>query len=97
MDVCLVSPAVESDELDRVAELNSWSRLTTRANQPSLAVNLTMLRHPGAQYIYKVDEDIFVGDQFFDRLLEGHRRVAQEGRYQVGFSAPVLNTNGTQP
>jgi hypothetical protein len=93
-DVCLVSAAVESDELDGMAERNGWSRLTTRRNQVALAQNLAIVRHPGARWIYKLDEDVVVGEGFFEALLDGYERVEREGRFQLGLAAPVLNLNG---
>jgi hypothetical protein len=93
-DVCLVSPAVESAELDRMAERRGWSRLVTRRNQVALAQNLAILAHPAAEWIYKVDEDVLIGDGFFAKLLDGYRRVEADGRHRVGFCAPILNVNG---
>lgn len=93
-DVCLVSPGVASDELDRVAERNGWSRLRTRRNQVALAQNLAIARHPDARWIYKIDEDVLIGEGFFDGLMAGYERVEREGRFAVGVVAPVLNVNG---
>jgi hypothetical protein len=93
-DVCLVSPGVESGELDRVAGRNGWSRLRTRRNQVALAQNLAIAHHPEARWIYKVDEDVLVGEGFFDALQAGYRRVENEGRFAGGLVAPVLNVNG---
>lgn len=93
-DVCLVSPAIESEELDRMAERNGWSRLTTRRNQVALAQNLAIVHHPDARWVYKLDEDVVVGEGFFEALLDGYRRVEAEGRFELGLCAPVLNLNG---
>jgi hypothetical protein len=41
-----------------------------------------------------LDEDIFVGRGFFQALFDGFQHVEREGRYNVGFVAPVLNVNG---
>jgi hypothetical protein len=93
-DVCLVSAAVESPALDRLAERNGWSRLVTRRNQVALAQNLAIAHHPGARWLYKLDEDVVVGAGFFGALLDGYRRVQADGRHRVGFVAPILNVNG---
>lgn len=94
IDVCLVSPAAESYELDRTAERLGWSRLVTEANNPSLAQNLAVVRHPEADWLFKIDEDILVGEGFFAGLERGFVRTQAEGPYTPGFCAPVLNVNG---
>jgi hypothetical protein len=94
VDVCLVSAATESPELDRLAERNGWSRLVTRRNQVALAQNLAIARHPGARWLYKVDEDVIVGAGFFEGLRQGYANVMDDGRHRVGFVAPILNVNG---
>jgi len=94
LDVCLVSPALRSEALEALAERRGWSYLSTRANYVSLAQNLAIARHPGARWVYKLDEDIVIGEGFFDRLLAAYERVAAEGHYRPGFCAPVLNVNG---
>jgi len=60
----------------------------------SLAQNLAIARHPGARWVYKLDEDIVIGDGFFAGLRQAYERVAEEGHYLPGFCAPVLNVNG---
>ena len=94
VDVCLVSPALRSEPLEALAERCGWSYLSTRANYVSLAQNLAIARHPSARWVYKLDEDIVIGEGFFDRLRAAYERVAAEGRYHPGFCAPVLNVNG---
>ena len=94
VDVCLVSPGRHLPELERLAERCGWSYLSTRANYVSLAQNIAIARHPSARWIYKLDEDISVAEGFFERLLEAYQRTAAEGRYELGFCAPVLNVNG---
>lgn len=94
MDVCLVSPALRSEPLEALAERRGWSYLSTRANYVSLAQNLAIARHPRARWVYKLDEDIVIGEGFFERLLAAYERVVAEGHYRPGFCAPVLNVNG---
>ncbi len=94
LDVCLVSPALNSPELERLAARRGWSYLSTRANYVSLGQNIAIARHPAARWIYKLDEDILIAEGFFERLLGTYQRIATEGRYEPGFCAPVLNVNG---
>lgn len=94
VDVCVVSPGVDAPAVRAIAERHGWSYLTTRANQVGLAQNLAIVALPAARLIYKLDEDIFISDGFFDDLLAGFRRVEAESEFAVGFCAPVLNVNG---
>ncbi len=94
IDVCLVSPALRSGPLEVLAERRGWSYLSTRANYVSLAQNLAIARHPDARWVIKLDEDIVIGEGFFERLLAAYERVVAGGRYRPGFCAPVLNVNG---
>jgi len=94
IDVCLVSPALRSGPLEALAERRGWSYLSTRANYVSLAQNLAIARHPDARWVVKLDEDIVIGEGFFERLLAAYGRVVAEGHYRPGFCAPVLNVNG---
>ncbi len=94
LDVCLVCPGRRSDALDRWAANHGWSVLTTASRRPGLGLNLAVARHPQARWLFKLDEDIVIGEGFFDRLIAGHQRIEDEGSYRLGFLAPLLNLNG---
>ena len=94
VDVCLVSPGVNSSDVAVLAARNGWSYLSTEPNYPSLALNLVIGRHPRAQSILKLDEDIFIGADFVPRLLAAYDRVQSAQVYQPGFVAPTINVNG---
>jgi hypothetical protein len=94
MDVCLVVPGADVSELGAIAEQHGWSLLHTRANKLSLAQNLAITHHPQARWIYKLDEDIFVGKDYFQGLNECWKQAEEEGRFDIGIVAPLLNVNG---
>jgi hypothetical protein len=94
VDVCIVSPGVEPPELRALAQRRGWSWLGTRKNAVSLALNRAIAAHPAARYVHKLDEDIFIGEGYVERMLAGYLRYRAEGRYTPGFVAPVLNVNG---
>src|SRR4051812_19798188 len=93
-DVCVVSAGVTSPELAEVARANGWSYLTTRTRRLASAQNIAIREHSHAQWIFKVDEDVFATEGSFDRVLDGHQAVDAEGVYRPGFAAPILNVNG---
>lgn len=94
MDVCIVCPAVRPTRLMDIAAQNGWSFLRTRANKLALAQNLAVRLHPKAQWIHKLDEDIFISDGYFQNMHEGYVRIQNQGVHNPGFCAPLLNVNG---
>ncbi|RXT04586.1 hypothetical protein EIZ39_19785 [Ammoniphilus sp. CFH 90114] len=94
LDVCLTSSGLYSQKLADMAERNNWSYLYTTLNEVSLTQNLAISNHPDAKWIYKMDEDIFISNQYFENLLLGYQRIDQEGLYNPGFVAPLINLNG---
>lgn len=94
VDVCIVSSGLYSEQLAEMAAEHGWSYLYTKLNKVALPQNLAVIKHPKAKWIYKLDEDIFISENFFDRLLEGYLYVKKEGLYDPGFCAPLLNING---
>ena len=94
LDVCIVCPGVRPPELEALAERAGWSFLATEENALALAQNLAVAHHPRARWLHKVDEDIVIGERYFERMLEGYRRVKEDGRHLPGFCAPLLNVNG---
>lgn len=94
LDICLVSSGLYSEELADWAKHNKWSYLYTTINEVSLAQNLAILEHPEAEWIYKLDEDMFITNQYFENLLLGYKHIEEEGLYNPGFVAPIINING---
>ena len=94
MDVCIVSSGIYSEELEKIASEHGWSYLSTKRNCVTLLQNVAILKHPDAEYIYKIDEDIFVTEHCFERMKETFLRVEKDGLYDVGFVAPLLPING---
>ena len=93
-DVCLVTPGSFKPQLAAIAEENGWSYLHTAANRVSLGQNLAVRVDPKAEFIHKLDEDIFLPPAYFEQMVTSYAQVKRDGRYRVGFCAPLLNVNG---
>ncbi len=93
VDYCLVSSGKYVPALDKLAEKNGWSYLHTEQNQVCFIQNLAVELHPEAEYIWKLDEDIFIGKDFFGRMIQEYHRIEQCGEYRIGFLAPVIPLN----
>ena len=93
-DVCIVSPGMFNEKLVELCEKNSWSYLSVEMNKVTLAQNIAIHLHKSAKYIYKLDEDMFITEEFFENLKETYLKVKEENKYKVGFVAPLINING---
>lgn len=93
VDYCLVSSGRWDPVLEKKAEQNGWSYLSTGTNQVCFIQNLVVELHPSAKYILKMDEDIFIGKHFFSQMIQGYHRIEKEGEYHIGFVVPVVPLN----
>lgn len=92
-DVCLVSSGIYSEKLAQIAEQYSWSYASTKRNCLPLALNIGIILHPEAEFIYKIDEDIFVTKHLFETLAKTYEQVKSDGMYEPGFIAPIIPVN----
>ena len=93
VDYCLVSSGKYVAYLDELAEKNLWSYLYTETNQVCFIQNTVIELHPAAEYIFKMDEDMFIGHGFFERMIQEYHRIEAEGEYGIGFVVPVIPLN----
>lgn len=93
VDYCLVSSGKYDKRLEELAEDNHWSYLYTEQNQVCFIQNLVVELHPKAEYIIKMDEDIFIGKDFFTGMLREFHKIEKEGDYRIGFAVPVIPLN----
>lgn len=93
-DFCVASAGMYSSELEEMCTENDWSYLSVSRNSPGVALNKAIALHSEADYIYKLDEDIFISSDFFRLLREGYDQTWRDSLLEPGFCAPVLNVNG---
>ena len=93
-DVCVVTSGKEDETMKRLCEKNQWSYLSTNMNNVSLVTNMAISLHPQAEYIIKMDEDIFVTKGTFETLIETYNKVEKDSDYEVGFVSPIIPVNG---
>lgn len=94
VDVCIVSSGKWSETLDNLCSKNSWSYLSTNRNNVSLAQNIAIDLHKKANYIYKLDEDIFITEHYFENMMKAYKYCEKHTDYNVGVVAPLLPING---
>ena len=93
MDICILSSGIYSEKLNQICQEYEWSYLSTEQNNVSLIQNVAIKLHAEAQYIYKIDEDIFVTDHYFENLKAAYL-LAQKEDYFPGVVAPLIPVNG---
>lgn len=94
IDVCIVSPGMYNEKLVKLCEENNWSYLSVEQNKVTLAQNIAINLYPNAEYIYKLDEDMFITENFFYDLKETYKKVIEDKCYKPGIIVPLINVNG---
>ncbi len=90
MDVCVTVAGKDSAYIMDKCEENGWSYLSTEDNRIGLTQNLAIKLHPEAEYIHKLDEDIFIPDGYFQALESAYEQINRESLWRVGFIAPLI-------
>lgn len=93
IDICVVSSGIYSESLKKICEKNDWSYLSTKENNVALVQNVAIQLHPDAKYIFKIDEDIFITENFFSKMIKAYNH-ARKGDYEPGIVAPLIPING---
>lgn len=95
-DICVVCsghpPAAQ--KLRQIAAENGWSFLQSEDDRLANAQNMAIARFPNARWISKLDEDMFVTAGWLEKLLVTYKAAEADGRYQIGFVAPLIPVNG---
>lgn len=94
MDVCIMSSGMYNDELAKICEMNNWSYVATKKNHVSLIQNITINLFKKAKYIYKLDEDVFITNNYFETLKKTLVSSEQTLPYHIGFVTPLIPING---
>ena len=92
-DVCIISSGLFDETLNKIAAKNDWSYLSTTQNNVPLIQNLAIMIHEQAEWLFKMDEDIFITEGVFDTLLKTYVHVQTHGHFNVGFVAPLIPIN----
>ena len=94
VEVCILSSGIWNEKLAYIADKNSWSYLSTSLNSVTLIQNMAISFFPHGEWIYKMDEDIFLTKSSFEALMRAYIFAEDNTRYEIGFSAPLIPLNG---
>ena len=90
--MCIVSYGIYSERLKEIAEKYGWSYISMKKNCVTLALNSAIKSFPSAEKIFKIDEDIFITEGFFEELPKAFENAKKD--YFPCFSAPLIPING---
>ncbi|MCR5238325.1 MAG: hypothetical protein K6E34_14105, partial [Lachnospiraceae bacterium] len=94
VEVCILSSGLYSEVLDSIAKSKDYSYLYTELNDLTLVQNLALCLYDDIEWVYKMDEDMFLTDYCFEKLMNTYGIVEGKERYKVGFVAPLIPLNG---
>lgn len=94
VEVCILSSGLTCKRLSAIAKKNKWSYLSTEKNDITLIQNIAVTLFPGAEWIFKMDEDIFLTKNCFEQLQKMYDVVEKRAPYQAGLVAPLIPVNG---
>ena len=93
-DICVASSGCYIETLSELCKKNNWSYLSTKKNKISVIVNIACHKHSYADWIIKMDEDIFLTENSISVLENTYKKVTDGTRYEVGFVSPLIPVNG---
>lgn len=95
-DLCVVCPG-DPPAAARLRELSAqygWSFLQSHEDKLAHTQNLAVAAFPNVEWLAKLDEDMFVTAQWLEMLRGTYEHAERDGRYKVGFAAPLIPING---
>ena len=89
-DVCVTVAGKDSAYIMEKCEENSWSYLSTKENRIGLTQNLAIKLHSKADIIHKLDEDMFISEDYFHALESFYEQIDMSNLWRPGFIAPLI-------
>lgn len=94
VEVCILSSGLYDKDLEEMSEKYGWSYLSTTINSVTLIQNIAYALFDKTEWIYKMDEDIFLTDRAFEKLYLGYQRMERDSNNSVGILVPLIPLNG---
>lgn len=90
MDVCIASSGLYSEELSLICKKNNWVYLSTSLNNVCAVLNVVMNEFNSAEYVFKLDEDIFIPKDYFKDMLYAYNEIESKEPVEIGYICPFL-------
>lgn len=96
INVCMCIPGVSNDlkvKLYEYCEKYGWDSAFYKEDRLAALQNFVIKKYDKAQLIFKIDEDIVIGDNFIDGLIDGLNYSRNNTRCKNGVVFPLINVN----
>lgn len=90
MEICIASSGKYCTELSEICKKNNWIYLSTTLNHVCVITNIIMKLFSSAEYIFKLDEDIYIPDGYFATMLEDYKIIEEAEPVDLGYICPQL-------
>lgn len=88
MEVCIASSGKYCQELSDLCKKNGWVYLSTSRNNVCIMTNIIMKVFSKAEYIFKMDEDVYLPEHYFENMFNAYKRIESETNYSIGYILP---------
>lgn len=95
IDICVCVPlgGENADKLRGICEKMDWSYLKLPEDLLAQTQNIAIKLHEKAEWIFKIDEDIILSDNYFASMKKSWADFEKTSYMRVGILAPLLNVN----
>lgn len=91
MEVCIASSGRYCEQLSEICKRNDWCYLSTKLNNMCVLSNIIMRQFSNATYYFKLDEDIYLPDNYFGDMIDAYKVIeSNEQNYVIGYICPNL-------
>ena len=90
LEVCVASSGKYCEKLSNICKKNDWVYLSTSLNHVCVLSNIVMRLYADAEYIYKLDEDIYIPENYFESLLNAYKEIEEKEATEIGYVCPML-------
>lgn len=95
IDVCVCVPQGEGniEKLKCICEKNAWSFLYISEDLLAKVQNTAIKLHPSAKWIYKIDEDIIIPENYISDLKKAYISAENTMPVTPALAVPCINVN----
>lgn len=91
MEICIASSGKYSPELSAICKKNGWVYISTSLNNVCVITNIIIKLFDKAEYIFKLDEDIYIPKGYFENMKKAYDQIEKENPdYSISYVCPVL-------
>lgn len=91
LEICIASSGKYSPELSAICKKNDWVYVSTTLNNVCVITNIILEIFNKAEYIFKLDEDIYIPKDYFKNMKIAYDIIEKENPdYAISYVCPVL-------